>query len=247
LSKQDLPAERLDERARRNAAMREGFMAVLPILVATFTWGTVTGVAMVKSGLTENAALAMTLLVFAGSAQLSSLPLIATGSPVWLIFLAGLVVNLRFIIFGAALYPYFRNLSWKKRLAYGYFTTDTAFVLFMPKFGDAKVKGTQEQQWFFLGAIAPGWLTWQVSSIVGIYLGAMVPDTWSLDFAAVLALMAVAVPLASSRPVLVAIMASGWVAWLTQLLPLRLGLAISVVAGIVAGMLAERVFKKERA
>jgi len=62
-----------------------------------------------------------------------------------------------------------------------------------------------------------------------------------------LALMAVAVPLASSRPVLVAILASGGVAWLTQLLPLRLGLAISVVAGIVAGMLAERVFKKERA
>ena len=111
MSKQDLPAEHLDERNRRRAAMREGFMAVLPILVATLTWGMVTGVAMVKSGLTENAALAMTLLVFAGSAQLSSLPLIATGSPIWLIFLAGLVVNLRFIIFGAALYPYFRDLS----------------------------------------------------------------------------------------------------------------------------------------
>lgn len=247
MSKQDQPADSMDERHRRLAAMREGFLAVLPILLATFTWGMVTGVAMVKSGLTENAALAMTLLVFAGSAQLSSLPLIAAGSPIWLIFLAGLVVNLRFIIFGAALYPYFSNLSWKKRLAYGYFTTDTAFVLFMPRFGDAKVRGTKEQQWFFLGAIAPGWLTWQVSSIVGIYLGAMVPDTWSLDFAAVLALMAVAVPLASSRPVLVAIMASGLVAWLTQLLPLRLGLAISVVAGIVAGMLAERVFRKERA
>lgn len=247
MSKQDLPAEQWDERRRRFVAMREGFLAVLPILVATSTWGVVTGVAMVKSGLTENAALAMTLLVFAGSAQLSSLPLIASGAPIWLVFLAGLVVNLRFIIFGAALYPYFSNLSWQKRLAYGYFTTDSAFVIFMPKFGDAKVRGTQEQQWFFLGAIAPGWLTWQVSSIIGIYLGALVPESWSLDFAAVLALMAVTVPLASSRPVLVAIMASGVVAWVTQLLPLRLGLALSVVAGIVAGIIAERVFRKERA
>ena len=96
---------------------------------------------------------------------------------------------------------------------------------------------------FFLGTIAPGWLVWQSSSIVGIYLGAMVPTDWSLDFAAVLALLAITVPLASSKPMLVSMLAAGVVAWTGQALPLRLGLAAAVIAGVVAGIWAERFFK----
>ncbi|WP_459617214.1 AzlC family ABC transporter permease [Bordetella sp. 2513F-2] len=224
----------------RAAAFRAGVRAISPALIATGTWALVTGVAMVKSGLTESMALAMTLLLYAGSAQLTSLPLIATGAPLWLIFAAGCVVNLRFVIFGAALHPYFRHLSWPKRLGLGYFTTDMGFVLFMPRYADAPVRGTREQLWFFMGTIVPGWLVWQSFSIVGIYLGVMVPSSWSLDFAAVLALLAITVPLANSRPMLVSMLAAGVVAWVGQALPLRLGLAAAVVAGIVAGMLAER-------
>ncbi|MDM9559871.1 MULTISPECIES: AzlC family ABC transporter permease [Bordetella] len=221
--------------------------AIVPALIATGTWGLVTGVAMVKSGLTESMALAMTLLLYAGSAQLTSLPLIASGAPLWLIFMAGCVVNLRFIIFGAALHPYFRHLSWPRRLGLGYFTTDMGFVLFMPRFGDAAERGTREQLWYFMGTIAPGWVVWQASSIVGIYLGTLVPATWSLDFAAVLALLAITVPLANSKPMLVSMLAAGLTAWVGQLLPLRLGLAAAVIAGILAGIWAERHFHKARA
>lgn len=231
-------------RQERAAAFRSGVRAIVPALIATGTWGMVTGVAMVKSGLTESMALAMTLLLYAGSAQLTSLPLIAAGAPLWLIFMAGSVVNLRFIIFGAALHPYFRHLSWPRRLGLGYFTTDMGFVLFMPRYGDAAERGTREQLWFFLGTIVPGWLVWQSSSIVGIYLGSIVPSAWSLDFAAVLALLAITIPLASSKPMLISMLAAGLVAWVGQLLPLRLGLAAAVVIGIAAGMLAERFFQK---
>lgn len=64
-------------RRERVDAFRQGVHAIVPALIATGTWGLVTGVAMVKSGLTESMALAMTLLLYAGSAQLTSLPLIA--------------------------------------------------------------------------------------------------------------------------------------------------------------------------
>nr|WP_255592444.1 AzlC family ABC transporter permease [Bordetella sp. BOR01] len=233
-------------RQERIAAFRQGVHAIVPALVATATWGLVTGVAMVKSGLTESMALAMTLLLYAGSAQLTSLPLIASGAPLWLIFMAGCVVNLRFIIFGAALHPYFRHLSWPRRLGLGYFTTDMGFVLFMPRFGDATERGTREQLWYFLGTIAPGWIVWQSSSIAGIYLGTLVPSAWSLDFAAVLALLAITVPLANSKPMLISMLAAGLTAWVGQLLPLRLGLAAAVIVGILAGIGAERYFHKVR-
>jgi len=235
----------LSLQAEKKRAISEGLIAVRPALIATFTWGLVTGVALVKSGLTESAAVAMTLLVYAGSAQLTSLPLIAAGAPLWLIFAAGFIVNLRFLIFSAALQPYFRSLPWFKRVTYGYFTTDMAFVLFMPRFGDAREKGTHYQRWFFLSTIIPGWLTWQSSSLIGVVLGSLVPSEWALDFAAVLALMAITIPLANSRPMLVSMLAAGLTAWIAQPLPLRLGLLAAVVVGIVAGMWAEKSMKKD--
>ena len=231
------PGDRLEQ---RRAAIREGLIAARPALIATFTWGLVTGVAMVKSGLTETAAIAMSFLVYAGSAQLTSLPLIAAGAPLWLIFVAGFIVNLRFVIFSAALHPYFQALPWYKRFSYGFFTSDMSFVLFMPRFGDAKIKGTEAQRWFFLATIAPFFVAWQGSSLLGIALGTMVPSAWSLDFAAVLALLAITIPLANSRPMLVAMLAAGIVAWVAQPLPLRLGLLAAVITGIVAGIWAEK-------
>ena len=232
--------------AERHAAWREGLRAVSPGLLALAVWGLVTGVAMVKSGLSEPAAVAMTLLVYAGSAQLTSLPLIAAGAPLWLVFAAGLIVNLRFVIFGAALHPYFRSMSWPKRLLMGYLSIDVAFVVFMPRFSEAPVLGTTTQRWFYLGAILSSWVVWQVSSLVGISLGALVPSAWSLDFAATLALLAMMVPLAGNRPILVSILAAGVVALVAQPLPLRQGLIAAVGAGIVAGMWAEHVIGTRR-
>ncbi|MBA4256979.1 MAG: branched-chain amino acid ABC transporter permease, partial [Polaromonas sp.] len=53
-------------------------------------WGLMTGVAMVKSGMSVVEAVAMTLLVFAGSAQLAAMPLIASGAPLWVILATAL-------------------------------------------------------------------------------------------------------------------------------------------------------------
>jgi len=226
--------------ARYRAQFMLGLRDAFPALIATATWGLVTGIAIVKSGVSETLATLMTLLVYAGSAQLTVLPLIKDGVPLWLIFAAGLVVNIRFVIFGAALQPFFRHLSWPRRLGIGFFSTDIAFVLFMGRYGESRRRGDARHVWYFLGMIGPGWLAWNLSSIVGIYLAAIIPASWSLEFAAVLALLSVVIPLVSTRPVAICMFAAGGVAWLGQGLPLRLGLAAAVVAGIAAGVLAER-------
>ena len=234
------PVVSVDLRAERRDAFLRGLKAVSPGLIALSVWGLVTGVAMVNGGLTQSAAVTMSLLVYAGSAQLTALPLIMAGAPLWLIFVAGFVVNLRFVIFGAALHPYFRSLPWPKRLLLGFLTVDIAFVVFMPRYADARVKGTREQRWYYLGMILPSWAIWQITSITGIALGAQVPPSWSLGFAATLALTAMVLPHVRARPMLLSVIAAGAVAWITQPLPLRLGLLAAVVAGIGAGMWAEQ-------
>lgn len=225
---------------------KAGVRDAVPALIATGTWGFVTGIALVKSGLTETMATLMTLLVYAGSAQLTSLPLIESAAPLWLIFAAGLVVNIRFVIFGAALQPFFRHMPWRKRMGLGFFSTDVSFVLFMGRYGESKERGGADQLWYFLGIIVPGWFAWNGSSLLGIYLGAMVPASWSLEFAAVLALMAIIVPLIQTRPMAMCLLVAGLVAWIGQPLPLRLGLAAAVVAGVVAGVVTERLTERAK-
>ena len=228
-------------REQQVAAFKDGARAMLPATLAVGVWGMVTGLAMVKVGLSQSLALLMTLLVYAGSAQLTSLPLILAGAPLWLIFVASLVVNLRFVIFSAAFHPFFRQYSVLKRLLFGYFSSDLGFVVFMPRYADAPVKGTREQAWFFWGLSLTNWTIWQVSSVIGIFLGAVIPTAWSLEFAAVLALMSIVVPMATTRPVLAAIAVAGVVGWIAQPLPLRLGLVAAVVAGVLAGIMTENV------
>lgn len=209
-------------------------------MVALCIWAFVTGFAMVGYGLSENMAVLMSIVVYAGSMQLTALPLMVAGAPLWLIFAAGFVVNIRFVIFGAALQPYFRKYPWYKRLALGYWSSDLVFVFFMTRYGDARRKGTRGQLWYYLGVIVPGWFAWQIFSVLGIYTGAFVPSSWSLEFAATLALMGVAVPLVKAMPMAVSVLVTGVVAWLGQPLPLRLGLAVAIVAGVAAGVLAEK-------
>jgi predicted branched-subunit amino acid permease len=227
--------------ARRREAFLRGLRAVAPALIATGAWGLVTGVAMIQSGLTTVQALAMTLLVYAGSAQLAALPLLAASAPLSVILLTALVVNLRFVIFSAALQPYFAHFPVMRRALLGYFATDVGFAMFLSRYGDAAPadRGSAEQLWFFLGMASGIWFAWQSMSVLGIALAAQVPATWGLDFAAILGLIAMTVPMIAGRPAIVGAVTAGVVAVLAAGLPLKLGLVVAVVCGIAAAMGAE--------
>ena len=239
----------------RRAAFFEGMRAALPALVATGTWGLVTGVAMVKTGLTEAQALGMTLLVFAGSAQLAALPLIAAEAPIWVVLLTAIVVNLRFTIFSIGLYPYFARYPLGKRLLLGYCTSDLGFAVCVQRWTAEKSRGEDHADpllptrrvWFFLGIAASNWLSWQSMSIIGIFLAGQVPGSWGLEYAAILALIAFTVPMINSVPALAGALVAGAVAVLAYPLPLKLGLVTAVVVGIAAAMAAEITRERMRA
>lgn len=159
----------------RRAHFLRGARAVAPALLATGVWGLVTGVAMVKTGLTEWQALGMTLLVFAGTAQMAALPLIATDAPVWVVLVAATAVNLRFVIFSATLWPYLRRFPLRRRLPLGYVTADIAAAVFVARYAQAPddARGRTEQVWFLLGVTTTIWLVWQALSIAGIFVAGL--------------------------------------------------------------------------
>ncbi|MCS6762701.1 MAG: AzlC family ABC transporter permease [Candidatus Protistobacter heckmanni] len=124
------------------AAFKEGFLdgqaSLSPYLLGIAAYGIATGVAMAKSALSLSQAILMSVSVYAGSAQLASLPLIGADAPTWAVALTATIVNLRFLIFSAALQPHFRHLPVLRRLTLSYCNVDNNFVLFMSRFGAEK-------------------------------------------------------------------------------------------------------------
>jgi hypothetical protein len=80
------------------AGLHAGVRDMLGTMPGIAAWGLVTGVAMVKSGMSLPLAVFMTLTIYAGSAQLAVLPLMAVGAPLWVLWFTAFCVNLRFVI-----------------------------------------------------------------------------------------------------------------------------------------------------
>ena len=226
------------------AAWREGFQAGLPTLFGIAAWGMVVGIAMVKTGLTVVQASGMTLLVFAGSAQLAALPLIAAQAPIWVIFATALVVNLRFVIFSALLGPHFAHLPWKQRFFLGYISGDLTVAMFLQRYPSPQpVPGKLS---YLKGLMYPNWAAWQAGSLAGIFLGSTIPAEWGLGFAGTLAILCIMVPLIMNRASLCGVVVSATVAVLAYDLPYKLGLLLAVVLGMLTAMVIEDTLGKRK-
>ena len=225
-------------------AWREGFRVGLPSLFGIGAWGLVVGVAMVKSGLTVVQASAMTLIVFAGSAQLASLPLIAAGAPTWVIFATALVVNLRFVIFSALLGPHFAHLPLRQRFVLGYISGDVTIALFLQRYPENKREPGKLS--FLKGLMVPNWFAWQIGSLAGIFLGSAVPAEWQLGFAGTLAILCIMVPLIINSAALCGVLVAAVVGVLAHGLPYKLGLLLAVLVGMVTAMVCEETLARRR-
>jgi predicted branched-subunit amino acid permease len=227
-----------DIRPARRAAFHAGRLAILPFMPGTFAWGMISGVAMVKSGLPVPWAIAMSLLVCAGSAQLAALPLIAAGAPIWVIVATGFITNLRFVIYSAAIRPYFEHHPLGLRVALGFFMTDFTFVRFMRSTQDGTLPGLHRDAWF-AGMCSTNFFCWQTAAIVGCIGASYVPTDWGLEFTGTLALVALVGPSLNARPAIIGAVVAGVIALLAHGLPFKLGLFCAAIAGIIAASLAD--------
>lgn len=237
----------LVERARgivRDPAFMTGVRDMSGTALGIGAWGLVTGVAMIKSGMSLPLALFMGFLVYAGSAQLAVLPLMAVGAPMWVVWFTAICVNLRFVILSSMWRSYFAHLRLRHRLAIAYFSGDVIFVGFMKRYPDARPE--PEQLPYFWGAAMTNWLAWQIPSTLGILLADQVPLSWGLGFAGVLALMGVLLSMLNDRATWVAGVVAATAAVAAFALPLKLNILVAIAAAVAAGLLAETLQQRLR-
>lgn len=209
------------------------------MLFGVAAFGVICGVAMVASGIPPLAAMAMSILVFAGASMVASAQLLASGTPALLVILTTVFINLRFMMYSASLRLHFKDEPLRWRLVLAYLLADNAYGLTLVRYSDDPQAPGQRD--FFIGAGVMIWIAWQVAVGAGIVIGAGVPASWRLEFAAPLAFIAMAIPLLRDRAMVAAAIVAGLTVIAAHALPFKLSIAAAALTGIAAGMLAERV------
>ncbi len=215
-----------------------GARAEIPLLIGVIPFGLIYGALAVNAGLSNAEAQLMSSIVFAGSAQFITAQLVHEAAPGLVIVLTIAIVNLRHMLYSASMAPYIASLPTRWKAVLSYLLTDEAYaptILHYEKHGV-----TPYTHWFWLGAGCALWTFWQTSTAVGIFLGAAIPESWSLDFALPLTFIAMLVPVLRGRPAIAAALSAGVVALLAFSLPYKLGLIVAALVGILVGTLLER-------
>lgn len=221
--------------ARKNFI--EGVRAEVPLLIGVFPFGMIYGALALNAGLSNAAAQMMSWIVFAGSSQFVTAQLVSENAPAFVIVVTIAVVNLRHMLYSASLAPYLKDLSLKWKIMLSYFLTDEAYA---PSILNYEKEGLQtHKHWFLLGAGFALWFTWQVSTAIGIFLGAAIPESWSLDFALPLTFIAMVVPVLKKQPMIAAALSAGITAIIAYSLPFKLGLILAALVGIAVGTVLE--------
>lgn len=219
----------------------EGARDQLSVGFGIAAWALMTGVAMVQGGLGSVEAVGMTLLVYAGSAQLTAVPLMVSGAPVWVVLAAAFCVNLRFVVFSAHLRPYVAHLPRHARLLTGYVTGDLSYVFFVKRYAQPgeTPQALERQQAYLMGNCAVNYAIWMSSCLLGVAVAHALPVHWGLGFAGILALLGVGCSLVTTRLRALAAVVAGCAAVVAWTLPLRLNIVVAIASAVAVCSVAQ--------
>jgi 4-azaleucine resistance transporter AzlC len=216
-----------------------GARDVAPVLLGIIPFGLFAGVVAVEAGLGLPEAIGFSTILFAGAAQIAAIDLLGGGSPAWVAILTAIVINLRMTMYSASLAVPLAGESRTRRLAAAYVLTDQAYALSVARYADG-TKPTVQPWWFYVGIGYTLWFVWQICTVLGVLVGASVPDAVPLGFGVPLAFLAILVPSVTDRPTLAAAIVGAGVSVAAAPLPANAGMLLGAVSGVVVGALLAR-------
>jgi predicted branched-subunit amino acid permease len=217
------------------SAARDGVRAIAPLLIGVVPFGVVASVASIDSGIGPEGAFGFSTLLYAGASQLAALEVLARDAPPLVAVGTIAVINLRFVMYSAALAPHLSEVGLAPRLGAAYVLTDQAFAVSVTAYRRGGLPARARLA-FYLSAACVMWLSWQAATAVGVVIGAMLPDDLPLDFALPLVFMVLLIPAIEDRPTAAAAVVGGVVAVLGAGLPAGTGLLLGAGSGIATGV-----------
>ena len=222
----------------------EGVLDTLPLLIPVFPFGLIIGVIGIDLGFSPLMVYISSLIVFSGSAQIVLFQLMSGGASPFVTLTSVGVTNSRHFLYGAVLSEYLENLNstWKAFLSY--FLVDQSFALSHKFF--IKNSTLKNKHYYLLGSGFALWVVWQISSLVGIFLGSIVPEELGLSFAIPLTFLSLIIHEFRKFDHLIVICVSGVLAIMFYEIPFKAYIiTASLGALFIAWIITNIKFKKK--
>ncbi len=225
----------------------EGAKDTFPLIAGAIPFGIIFGTLAATAGLSFAATMGMSMFVFAGSSQFVCVSLLSAGTAWPMIVLTTFVVNLRHMLYGATMVPFYKNLNplWKMVLAFG--LTDETFAVAVSRYNQKN--GVPGKHYYNLGSMVFMYANWNLCTFIGLTAGKAFPgiSQWGLDFAMPATFIGIVIPYLVSKPMWASVITAGTVSIMAGGLPHKLGLMVAALVGVTVGIVCEKVFpgKKE--
>ncbi|WP_045387594.1 AzlC family ABC transporter permease [Falsirhodobacter sp. alg1] len=226
-------------------ALWQGFIAVSPFLLVVAPFAILFGVVATEAGLDLVQIMGFSLFVVAGAAQFVALQLAGENAPLAIILLTSLAVNLRLVMYSAAIAPYLQGTTLWQRLLIAYSLTDQSFAVTVAD-AERHPRTLSNRLAFYTGSAVPLLMIWYGFTLVGAVAGSAIPPSFALDFALPISFIALLAPSLRSLPHVAACSASVAVSLMLTFMPYGTGVLVAAVIAMIVGSQTE-VWLKRRA
>jgi 4-azaleucine resistance transporter AzlC len=217
---------------RRRGAFREGFVAILPIWAGVVPFGVAFAVLARAEGLSILETQLLSLIVFAGAAQVATVILLKNGAGAISVIITAFLLNVRHVLYGLSYSRLAARMPGPPRAILAFLLTDEAYGITVRAFLDGRGSPT-----FLFGAGFSLYLSFNVATLVGALLGSIIPNPnkSGLDFIFPLTFLALLLPLLTSRRQVLVAAVSGAIAFgLSQVAPV--GVTVIGAAVVASGL-----------
>lgn len=215
---------------------RQAISDTIPMIIPAVPFALVLGVAITESAMPTGIAWSTNIFIFAGAAQLATVSLAATAT--WFTLVATAVaINLRHVMYSAALAPRFGDQPRWFRWVGPYVLIDQTFALVSTR------TELSAESWrrYYLSTGFFFFALWNISVIAGMVIGSSIPTEWRLDVAPAIMFAGLVVLGLSNWPGVVAAIVGAGVCYAALGVPNNGGILIGAIAGVAAGYIADVV------
>lgn len=219
----------------------KGILDILPLMIPVVPFGIIYGVIGVEIGFSPMEVFAMSFVIFAGSSQIAFAQLFATGASPLVMICSVAVINSRHILYGAVLSEYLGKLTLTWKIILSYLMADQAFSVSSAYFK----KNVKNKNFHFhmLGSGLTLWSLWQLSTLIGIVLGNIVPAQLGLEFAIPLTFFSLILSELRKLDHVIIILISGICSVLTYNFPFKIYIIFSAIFSLTISIIINKKFK----
>ena len=219
----------------------KGILDILPLMIPVVPFGIIYGVIGVEIGFSPMEVFAMSFVIFAGSSQIAFAQLFAAGASPLVMISSVAVINSRHILYGAVLAEYLGKLRLTWKILLSYLMADQAFSVSSAYF--KKNVKNKNVHFHMLGSGLTLWSLWQLSTLIGIVLGNIVPAQLGLEFAIPLTFFSLILSELRKLDHIVIILISGICSVLTYNFPFKIYIIFSAIFSLIISIMINKKFK----